>query len=160
MIRADTSRRCTGCPEIRDEPWAGERQVAHRCMAEGPQQGRVVGFDQAWNNLVPAWCPRRLRREYPRVDASDNAHDSRTTLLSDSNRFAGLESVKDGGDDQYGLPEGTPLGLQPPERFESRGAVHPGAMDAPMEQTRAEASARWKQLRERLEKEVRKRGNG
>ena len=114
MIRADTSRRCTGCPEIRDEPWARERQVAHRCMAEGPQQGRVVGFDGAWNNLIPAWCPLRA----------------------------------DGG------------GLREPERFESRGAIHPGAMDAPKEQTRAAASARWKALREQLEKEVRRRGNG
>ena len=114
MIRTDTSRTCAGCPEIRDEPWAGEREVAHRCMAEGPQQGRVVGFDGAWNNLIPAWCPRRA----------------------------------DGG------------GLRPPERYESRGAVHPGAMDAPKEQTRAAASVRWKALREQLEKEVRRRGNG
>ena len=59
MIRADTTRSCAGCQEIRDEPWAGERETAHRCMAEGPQQGRVVGFDKAWNNLVPAWCPKR-----------------------------------------------------------------------------------------------------
>jgi len=160
MIRADTSRTCAGCSEIRDEPWAGERETAYRCMAAGPQQGRVVGFDKAWNNLIPAWCPRRLRREYPRVDASDNAHDSRTTLLSDSARYAGPESALDEGGGRYGLPEGTPLGLQPPEIYGSRGAVHPGAAEAPKEVTRAAANVRWKQLREQLEKEVKRRGNG
>lgn len=114
MIRADVSRTCAGCPEIRDEPWAGERKVVHRCMAEGPQQGRIVGFDQAWNNLVPAWCVKRA----------------------------------DGG------------GLRAPEIYGSRGAVHPGAAEAPKEVTRAAANVRWKQLREQLEKEVKRRGNG
>lgn len=105
MIRADTSRTCAGCPEIRDEPWAGERQIAHRCMAAGDCQGRVVGFDNIWNNLIPAWCSKRA----------------------------------DGG------------GLREPERYESRGFVHPGAMDAPKDKAKSAAAARWRALREQLE---------
>lgn len=59
MIRAVTDKTCEGCGCVKDEPWAGTRSVAHRCWALGPQRGRTVGFDEAWNNLIPAWCPKR-----------------------------------------------------------------------------------------------------
>ena len=113
MIRAEVGSTCKGCPHVEDEAWAGERQIAHRCMAEGPQQGRVVGFDMAWNNLIPAWCGLR----------------------------------DDGG------------GLREPERYESRGTIQPGAMDAPLAATRAAANQKWRELREQLTKEVRRGGN-
>lgn len=111
MIRAEVGRTCRGCEHVQDEPWAGERKVAHRCMAPGDCQGRVVGFDQAWNNLIPAWCGKR----------------------------------PDGG------------GLREPERYESRGEIHPGAMDAPKAAAMAAANVRWKQLREQLESEMKQR---
>lgn len=105
MIRAEVGKTCRGCPHVQDEPWAGERQVAHRCMAEGDCRGRVVGFDNCWNNLIPAWCPKRA----------------------------------DGG------------GLREPERYESRGEIHPGAMDAPKDKAKEAAAARWRALREQME---------
>ena len=49
-----------------------------------------------------------------------------------------------------GKRRGGTSGLDDPPRFESRGALHPGAMDAPMVQTRAEASARWAALAEQM----------
>ena len=96
---------CEGCEWVRDEPWAGKREICHRCMAPGECQGYAVGFDQIWTSPAPMWCGKRR--------------------------------------------SGT-SGLDDPPRFESRGELHPGAMDAPMAQTRAAASDRWATLAEQL----------
>ena len=96
---------CENCEFVRDEPWAGKREICHRCMAPGECQGYAVGFDQIWTSPAPMWCGKR---------------------------------------------RGGTSGLDDPPRFESRGALHPGAMDAPMVQTRAAASARWAALAEQM----------
>lgn len=96
---------CENCEFVRDEPWAGKREICHRCMAPGECQGYAVGFDSIWTSPAPAWCGKR---------------------------------------------RGGASGLDGPPRFESRGELHPGAMDAPMVQTRAAASDRWAALAEQL----------
>lgn len=106
---------CKGCHYVVDEPWAGRRQICHRCMAPGECQGYAVGFDQIWTSPAPIWCARRST----------------------------------GADAPAGEPIGESRLLDPPV-FESRGEVHPGAMDAPMAQTKAAASERWAEIAQAL----------
>lgn len=61
-IYADFSGTCKGCESVVDEEW-GKNKVAHRCFAEGPCKGRVVGVD-FFDPCIPAWCPKLEHIEF------------------------------------------------------------------------------------------------
>lgn len=103
MITADMSRTCDGCSEIQDELWSGTKRIAHRCMAIGECQGRIVGFDTAWNNLIPAWCPKRPdggglhepERKQSRADIQPGAMDAPKgkTMAAANQRWRDMRSA-------------------------------------------------------------------
>lgn len=170
---------CEGCEFVRDEPWAGKREICHRCMAPGECQGYAVGFDQIWTSPPPKWCGKRRSIEARSFGAASGlAQDDRKTGGDpQDDRKMGGDPQDDwgGGDTSSGAdappqgelpqsgkrgwlgpsPQGEGLGLRPsalkdPPRFESRGELHPGAMDAPMLRTKAAAADRWAALAEQM----------
>ena len=44
--------------------------------------------------------------------------------------------------------------LREPPRYESRGEIHPGAMDAPKDKAKEAAAARWREIRAALEAQI------
>ena len=137
---AQDDARCENCEWVRSEPWAGKREICHRCMAPGECQGYAVGFDSIWTSPAPAWCGKRRSIEARSFGAASG-------LAQDDEK----EGATSSGADAPPSPQGEGLGLEPsalkdPPRFESRGELHPGAMDAPMVQTKAAASDRWAAL--------------
>lgn len=166
---AQDDARCENCEWVRSEPWAGKREICHRCMAPGECQGYAVGFDQIWTSPAPAWCGKRRSVEARSFGAAsglaqDDEKEGATSSGADAPPQGELpRSGKRGWPGPS--PQGEGLGLEPsalkdPPAFESRGELHPGAMDAPMVQTKAAASDRWAALAGQLRRHLIRQPDG